>query len=176
MSFFDLAKERYSVRKFSDKPVEQNKLDLILEAGRVAPTAHNKQPQRVFVIRDQKEMEVLNTCIPYQFGHTLALLVCYDEQASWKRELDGQVMGMVDASIVATHMMLQGWELGIGSTWVGNFDPKEVVKTFHLPESMIPAAILTMGYPAENARPSRLHDMRVDKEETIFYHVLKDEK
>lgn len=121
MSFLELAKGRHSVRKFSPKAVEQEKLDLILEAGRVAPTAHNNQPQRILVIQQPEEMVKLEDCSPFRFQQTLALLVCYDKLASWKRDFDDTVSGETDASIVATHMMMQAYELGIGSTWVGHF-------------------------------------------------------
>lgn len=170
MQFLDLAKERYSVRKFSDKPVEQEKLDLILEAGRIAPTAHNNQPQRILVLQGKEAMERLEPCTPYRFGQTLSLLVCYDKTASWKREeFDKADAGETDASIVTTHMMLQGQELGIGSTWVGHFDPQAVRETFDLPPHIVPVVLLMMGYPREDARPSRLHESRLEKEKTIFY-------
>lgn len=93
MDFLELAKERYSVRKFSDKKVEREKLDAILEAGRCAPTAVNYQPQRILVLESPEALEKLKGCTPYHFHAPLALLVCYDREASWKRSHDNCTWG-----------------------------------------------------------------------------------
>jgi len=174
MDFLKLAKKRYSVRSFSDKKVEKEKLDLILEAGRVAPTAVNYQPQRIIVIEKEEDMAKLNLCTRFHFNQTLALLVCYDKNVSWKRKFDNEDMGDVDATIVATHMMLAAESLGIGSTWVGYFDPALVKEQFNLPENIIPVAILMMGYPSENAQPSPMHFQRFDLSVTTFYGSYPD--
>ncbi|MDU7337174.1 MAG: nitroreductase family protein [Clostridium sp.] len=171
MSFMELAKDRYSVRKFSDKPVEQDKLDLILQAGQIAPTAHNNQPQRILVLNTAEEMEKLAKCCPFRFHQTLALLVCYDKETSWKRsEFDNADSGDIDMGIVGTHMILQAQELGIGSTWVMHFDAEIARKEFQIPGPLLPTAILMMGYPREDAKPSRLHDDRFEISKTVFYH------
>lgn len=168
MSFLQLAKERYSVRKFSDKKVEKEKLDLILEAGKVAPTAVNYQPQRILVVESKEGLNKIKLCTPYDFGAPLVLVICYDVEKSWKRK-DGKDMGEVDASIVATHMMLQIAELGLGTTWVGHFLADEVVEQFNIPENLIPIALFPIGYPADNSIPSKSHDNRFDINKTVFH-------
>ncbi|WP_283607457.1 nitroreductase family protein [Faecalispora anaeroviscerum] len=174
MNFLELAKDRYSLRKFSERPVEQDKLNLILEAGRIAPTAHNNQPQRILVLNTPEEMERLTACCPFRFQQTLALVVCYEKEASWKRaEFDNADSGEVDMGIVGTHMILAAQELGIGSTWVMHFDPKAVRREFHIPEAFVPTAILMMGYPREDAKPSRLHNDRFELSKTVFYHTFQ---
>lgn len=172
MDFLDLVKDRYSVRKFSSKKVEQEKVDLILEAGRLAPTAVNYQPQRILVLNSEDSLETLKACTPYHFQAPLALLVCYDNTVSWKRQVDGQDMGMVDASIVAAHMMLEITNLGLGSTWVGHFNPEKMKTTFSLPENIIPVVLLPMGYPNESSHPHPSHNKRFDIEKTVFYNAL----
>lgn len=169
MNFLELAQKRYSVRKFGDMKVEKDKLYLILEAGRIAPTAGNYQPQRILVLDSEEGLSKLSLCTPYKFNQSLALLVCYDETISWKRSFDGKNDGEVDASIVATHMMLEATELGIGSTWIGHFDPVGIRKTFEIPASIIPVALLLMGYPSDDAVPSKLHHERLDISQTTFY-------
>ena len=82
MDFKELAQARYSLRKFSDRPVEQEKLDLILEAARCAPTAHNLQPQRVLVLRSAEAREKARKATPFRFGEPLLLVVACDEAAS----------------------------------------------------------------------------------------------
>lgn len=173
MDFMSLVKERYSVRTFSDKTVEQEKIDLILEAGRLAPTAANRQPQRIFVLDSPDDLEALKACTPFHFNAPVALLVCYDDTVSWKRtSYDGAEMGMVDASIVTTHMMLEVTNLGLGSTWVGHFDPDKTKEAFSLPEHIIPVALLPIGYPDEKSDPHPNHFKRFDKETTVFHNSL----
>lgn len=157
MDFLTLAGERYSCRKFSQKPVEQPVLERILRAGQIAPTACNYQPQRVYVLQSADALEKLRRCTGSHFGAPLALLVCCDETRSWKRDYDGQDSGWVDASIVTTHMMLEAWAQGVGSTWVMHFMPDGVRSEFALPPEQTPVAILVLGYPAPEAHPSRLH-------------------
>ncbi|HCD46848.1 MAG TPA: nitroreductase [Lachnoclostridium sp.] len=170
MEFLQLVKERYSVRKFSDRKVEKEKLDLILEAGRVAPTAVNFQPQRILVIDSEDNLAKLKSCTPYHFHAPLALLVCYDSSVSWKRSYDNKDMGDVDASIVATQMMLEAADLGLGSTWVGHFDPVCIRTAFDIPEHLIPVALLPIGYPREDCTPHPFHEKRFDPEHTVFFN------
>ncbi|GAB6085929.1 nitroreductase family protein [Alkaliphilus crotonatoxidans] len=175
MDFLELAKNRYSVRKFSDVKVEKEKLNMILEAGRVAPTAVNYQPQRILVLNSDEDLSKLEHCTPYRFQQTLALLVCYDENVSWKRKYDNKDSGDIDASIVATHMMLEAANLGIGSTWVGHFDPQAIRETFNIPANIIPVVLLLLGYPSDDASPHPYHSKRLDLSKTTFYGSFSDE-
>lgn len=172
MRFVDLAEDRYSLRKFSEKPVEKEKLDLVLKAGQLAPTACNNQPQRILVIENEEALAKFKKCTPFHFDAPMALLVCYDSEVSWKRRrFDGKDSGDIDASIVTTHLMMEAAELGLGTTWVGHFDPDAVKREFSLPENIVPVAFLPMGYPAEDAAPNaQLHDSRKPIEETVFYN------
>jgi len=169
LEFSNLIKGRYSVRKFSAAPVEKEKLNAILEAGRVAPTAHNSQPQRILVIEDRAALDKLPDCTPCHFNAPLALLVCTDNSACWRRE-DGKLSGEIDAAIVCTHMMLEAANLGLGCTWVMMFDPEKMREAYNIPENIVPVTFLPIGYPAENARPSRLHGDRKSSDETIVYN------
>lgn len=167
--FLSLAEQRYSVRKFAPKPVAQTSLERILRAGQVAPTACNNQPQQVFVLRSAAAMAKLRPCTPCHFDAPMALLVCYDAEQSWKRSFDGQDSGWVDASIVTTHMMLEAYSQGVGTTWVMHFDPQKVRKAFDLPAQLIPVAILAMGYPADDAPVSPSHLKNKALAETVKY-------
>lgn len=170
MDFLQLAKDRYSVRKFADKQVEQEKIDLILQAGQVAPTAVDKQPQRILVINEPAQLAKLKDCTPYHFHAPLAFLICYDKTASWARDYDNQEMGCVDASIVACHMMLQITAIGLGSTWVGHFDPVKIKELFQIPANFVPVALFPAGYLADTSKPSHLHEKRLELAETVFYN------
>lgn len=166
-NFLTLAESRFSVRSFSDKKVEKEVIEKILHAGQVAPTACNYQPQRIYVIESEEGIEKLRKCTPCHFIAPLAMLVCYDKDECWKRSFDGKVSGDIDASIVATHMMLEAAELGVGSTWVMHYIPEAVKVEFELPENLESTVLLVMGYPKEDAQPNPLHFRNKPLEETV---------
>ena len=167
--FLSLAADRYSVRKFKNEPVRQSDIDAILKAGHLAPTACNNQPQRILVINTPEALEKLGNATKCRFGCSLAMLICYEKNESWKRKFDGKDSGDIDASIVATHMMLAGHDIGVGSTWVMYFDPDKMRAEFNIPESIEPTALLVMGYPADDAPINPLHSTFRPEEELVKY-------
>ena len=107
MDFFTLAKNRYSVRKFSERSVEPEKLEKVLEAARVAPTAHNYQPFRIYVLKSKDAIAKIRELTPCAFNAPIVLMVtiCRDEQ--WVNELEkGFLSGQVDAGIIGN----KDWE------------------------------------------------------------------
>lgn len=171
MDFLELAAKRYSLRQFSPKKVEKEKIDRILEAGRLAPTACNNQPQKILVLESEEAFNKLKKCTSCHFNAPLAFLVCYDSSLSWKRSYDGKEFGDIDASIVGTHMMMEAANLGLGTTWVGYFDPAAVVREFALPSNIIPVALFPTGYPGKDAAPNpQRHFSRKPVEQTVFYN------
>ncbi|MDE6868057.1 MAG: nitroreductase family protein [Clostridia bacterium] len=170
MDFIDLAKSRYSVRSFSDKKVENEKLELILEAGRVAPTACNNQPQKIYVLQSEKAIEKLKEVSKFVFGAKTVIMITSDRNTEWKNPLtDKYRTGEIDCSIVCTHMMLQAWEIGIGSCWVGYYDPDLIAKQFDLPANEQVIALLPIGYPAEGSKPSNGHFASKTLKEMVIY-------
>lgn len=170
MNFIELAKERYSLRYFDVKKVEQEKLDLILQAGQLSPTAVNYQPQRILIIESDEALGKLKDCTIFHFNAPMALLVCADKNEAWKRSYDGKLHTDIDASIVATHMMLEATELGLGTTWVGHFDPVAVCKAFNIPSNIEPVCILPLGYPSQDAKVHPNHTKRKDISQTVLYN------
>ncbi len=170
MDFLKLATDRYSVRKFADKPVEKEAVDKILAAAHVAPTGCNYQPHKILVINSEEALAKLKECTRCHFDAPCAMLVCYNSDECWTRPYDGSQSGVVDASIVTTHMMLRAWELGIGSTWVMHFNPFKMREEFAVPENFVPVALLVMGYPSPDALPNERHTVYRPIEETVFYN------
>lgn len=167
--FLKLAEKRCSVRKFVNKPLEQDKIDKILQAAMVAPTGCNYQPQRILVINSEESIQKLRKCTKCHFDAPTAMLVCYNKKECWVRKYDGKTSGVSDACIVAAHMMLEAEELGIGTTWVMHFIPEAVRCEFEIPEDVEPVALLVMGYPAADAEQSPLHSQFRPIRELVVY-------
>lgn len=171
MHFTELARSRYSVRKFADRPIEQEKMELILEAGNVAPTGCNKQPQRVYVVQSGENIAKLNALSRCIFGAKTVLLFTYNSDEDWKNPLESGVhSGVQDVSIVATHIMLQAWELGIGTCWVNYFANGKLEKELGLPENERAVLLMPIGYPAEDAAPlETMHSVCKALPETVRF-------
>ncbi len=170
--FEKLVKERYSVRKYSQKPIEEEKLKKILEVGRLSPTAANLQPQVVYVLQSEEAMAKARSVTRMMFNAPMALLVCYDDTKSWKGtafndpEYDD---GPIDGAIVTSTMMMQATELGLGSLWVRGYCEQDVVEAFNLPPHIHSVCFLVLGYPDETSVPSTKHNSRKPLEETVKY-------
>ncbi len=168
MELSAVIRDRYSVRDYAPTPIEEEKLAAILEAGRIAPTAANKQPQRIYVIRSPEGLAKIREITRCAFNAPVVLLFAYDEDAVWKSPLEpGFNAGHQDVSIVATHMMLTAWDLGIGSCWVNFFPNTETGKAFGLPENEKPVLLLPLGYPGGKAAPSPLHSAKKPMDELV---------
>lgn len=148
MDFLSLAKKRYACRSYQQRKVEPEKIAAILEAGRVAPTGANRQPQRLVVVESAEGMERLARCTR-DFGAPLAIIVCADTNEVWTRKYDGKKIGDIDASIVTDHMMLAAASLGLDTLWICMFKPEAVREEFALPEGIEP-----VNPPRPNATPS----------------------
>ena len=169
MDFLELAKERYSCRQLSDKKVEKEKLDKIIQAGILAPTATNAQPYKIWIIESDEAKEKLAKANRYKFGAEVFFIVGAKRDAAWVRKFDNYNFADVDASIVATHMMMEIADLGLGTTWVGHFDEPLLKKEFPEMNDYEVIAIFPVGYPSEEAKPAERHDIRKTVEEAVEY-------
>ncbi|MBR5285043.1 MAG: nitroreductase family protein [Clostridia bacterium] len=157
MDFLNLAKDRYSVRKLSDKPVEPEKIEAILQAGLAAPTACNNQPYKIWVIRSPAAVEKMAEFTPFTFGAKVILAVGSKAEEGWVRKYDQKNFADVDAAIVATHLMMAIHDLGLGSTWIGHFKAPELKAAFPEMQDYEMIALFPIGYPAEDAEPAKGH-------------------
>lgn len=171
MDFLELAKSRYSVRKFADRPIEPEKMDLILEAGNVAPTGCNYQPQRIYVVQSAEKIAKLNELSKCIFGAKTVLLFTYNTDEDWKNPLEAGIRsGVQDVSIVATHIMLAAWELGIGTCWVNYFANSRLEQALELPPQERAVLLMPIGYPAEDAAPlETMHGVYKQIGETVRF-------
>ncbi len=166
MEFLELAKNRYSERSFASKSLEEEKLYKILEAGRIAPTACNYQPQRFYVLKS-KEALAKAAGLTYTYNAPVVILVCYLSAEAWHNPRDGFCSGDMDASIAASSMMFEAEDLGVHSIWLRGFDAGKVQEAFDLPTETVPSLMLALGYPSENSKPHKLHSQREPMEEFV---------
>jgi len=173
MNFLELAKKRYSVRSYTNEKVTGDNLELILEAGRVAPTGKNTQTQQLFVVQSDEALAKVKKAARI-YDAPVAIVVCAETEKAWIRPYDGKNIADIDASIVTAHMMLQATELGLGSLWVCWFDPAVIRKEFALPDNLEPVNILLVGHaneekPTPAMSPDRHNKLRKPLSDTVTH-------
>ena len=169
MEFTEAIKNRYSCKKYSDKKVEGLKLEAILEAGRVAPTAKNLQEQHIYVIQSEDVLAKVDRVTPCRYGAPTVIVVAFDKNNVFTYPGEKRDSGIEDASIVATHMILAAANEGIDSCWINFFDPEKLADELGLPENEEILMIMDLGYAAEGAGPLANHDKRKPLSETVSY-------
>lgn len=172
MDFINIAKQRFSVRSYKNQKVEAEKLEQILEAAHVAPTAANRQPVHLIAVQSEEGLEKVGKAANI-YGAPLAIIVCADHDKAWVRPFDEKQVGDIDASILTAHMMLQATELGLGSVWICYFKPDVLREEFHIPDHMEPVNILAIGYAdGETADPERFDAQRIPISQLVSYENL----
>lgn len=167
MEFENVIIERKSTRKFSNKPIEKEKLDKILEAGRIAPTAKNIQPVKIFVIQSKDGLNKIDKASPCRYGSQTVLLVCGDVDEAFSK--DDHSTYEIDSCIVATHMILEATNIGIDNIWIDMFDRKIIKEEFNIPQNLIPVCLLPLGYKSKLCPPSMWHNKRKNIDELVEY-------
>ena len=160
MEFNDVLNLRYSCRAFAAQGVEQEKVDRILEAGRMAPTAVNKQPVHIWAVSRPETLEAIKGVTRSNYGASLLLVVGCRPAEAWVRRYDGKNGAEVDAAIVATYLMLSAENEGLGTLWVGSFDPALLRDILPGSEGYELVAMINVGYPAAGSEPSAMHGTR----------------
>ena len=169
MEFKEVIKARYSCKKYSDKPVEKEKLEAVLEAGRLAPTAKNLQEQHIYVLQSEEALAKVDAVTPCRYGAPTVLLVAFDKKNVFTYPGGKRDSGVEDASIVATHMILAAADEGLDSCWLNFLDPEKAAEVFGLPENEEVLMFLDLGYAAEGTGPLPNHASRKPLAETVSY-------
>ena len=172
MDFLTLAKDRYSVRQLTDRPVEKEKIDKIIEAAVVAPTAVNFQAFKIWVLESEEARRkvALANNFPFVNNAPVVFVIGGDPAKSWKRGADGHDFVDVDTAIAATHMMLEIHDLGLGTTWVGRFSPEKLVREFPDMAGYSLIRIFGVGYPARDSQPvAGWHDKYKSVDELVKF-------
>ena len=168
--FLDLAKSRFSVRKYKDIPVEDEKIEMMLEAAKVAPSARNYQPSKVYVVKSEEKRKALAQVCPCTFDAPVIFVVTYcRDRVSGSRVAEGHNFGETDSAIVTAHLMFEAADLGLGSCWVGMFVSEEVKQALGLPEGVEVRHLLPVGYAADDSVPSASHTAYRPREEVVEF-------
>ena len=152
--FMGIAKDRFSCRKFEDTPLTAVQINHILEAARIAPSARNLQPVHVWVVKSEEALAKLKKASPYIYDAPAVFMVGYKPEEAWVRKYDGKNGGEVDAAIVGTHIILEACALGLGSVWVGSFDPAVIKAEFPEADDYEIVALFPVGTPAVDGSPN----------------------
>lgn len=169
MEFKDVVAKRYSCKSYNGKQVEKEKLDAILNAGRLAPTAKNLQEQHIYVIQNEEGYKKIDSVTPCRYGAPTVLVVAFDKSNVYTYPSGNRDSGIEDAAIVATHMILAAADQGVDSCWINNFNPDYLAKELGLPENEEILMLMDLGYANENFKPLPNHTKRKDLSETVTY-------
>lgn len=167
MEFEEVVKLRTATRKFSAKKVPKKILERILNIGRLAPTAKNLQPQKIYVLQSKESLNKIDKITPCRYKAPLVLLVCSDKNVAWT---SGNYSSYeMDACIVATHLILAATNLGVDNIWIRKFDSNEAKKLFDLPEHIEPICLIPLGYADKTYQGNPSHTIRKALSETVIY-------
>lgn len=167
MDFNQLVKERFSCKKYSDRPLSVENLNTILECGRWAPTAKNLQEQHIYVASSADALSIIDEVTPCRYNAPVVLIVAFDKNNVYTYPGGKRQSGIEDASIVATHLMLAAADLGVNSCWVNNFDPERLHSLLNLQDNEEILMLLDLGYAADDAKPLPNHFNRKPLSETV---------
>ena len=169
MEFSELILNRYSCKKYSDTKVDEEALQAILEAGRMAPTAKNLQEQHIYVVQSKEGLAKIDEATPCRYGAPVCLVVAFHKNNVFTYPGEKRDSGIEDATIVATHMLLAAANQGVDSCWVNFFDPDALAAALHLPEDEEILMIMDLGHAAKGVKPLPNHSSRKSLAETVSY-------
>ena len=169
MEFGEVVKKRYSCKKYDARQIEKEKLEAVLNAGRLAPTAKNLQEQHVYVLQSADALAKVDEVTPCRYGAPTVLVVAFDKNNVFTYPGGKRDSGVEDATIVATHMILAAANEGVDSCWINFLDPEKLAQALGLPENEEVLMVMDLGYAAEGAGPLPNHESRKELAETVTY-------
>ena len=167
MEFNKVIKEREAVRSYKDTKVEKEIVKRILEAGNLAPTAKNIQPQKIYVVESEEWLKKIDTITPCRYNAPVVFIICSDKSIAWHK--DDYSTYEMDASIVATHMMLAAKNENVDSIWIEMFDKDKLKEILNLNDDIEPICLLPIGYKTDDYPGNPNHNIRKDLKEIVEY-------
>ena len=169
MEFSDVVKNRYSCKKFSDRLVEKDKIEQILDLARLSPTAKNLQEQHVYVLQSKENLLKIDSITPCRYNAPVVLVVAFDKNNVFTYPGEKRTSGVEDATIVATHLCLAAASIGVDNCWINNFNPDKAHEILNLPENEEILMLLDLGYAADGFAPLPNHSSRKPLSETVTW-------
>ena len=167
MEFEDIIRNRMAIRSFSSKKIENELLEKILNAGRLAPTAKNLQPIMTYVVTSEEGLDKIDKASRCRYGAPTVLIVCGDIDQAFS--IGEHSTYEIDSCIVATHMMLEATNLGIDNIWIDLFDRNILCEEFNIPSNLIPICLMPLGYRSDDCGVNPNHNIRKDLNNIIKY-------
>ena len=167
MEFDKVIRDRSATRSFSTKSVDDELISKILEAGRIAPTAKNLQPIKIYIVKSEDGLSKIDMASRCRYNAPVVLVVCGDRDNAFRRGEHSTYV--IDSCIVATHMMLEATNLGIDNIWVDLFDEDILVNEFSIPENLVPICIMPIGYRSDDCPVSQNHNVRKNISDIVEY-------
>ena len=152
MDVFEAIRTRRSIRKYTDKKIEKEKLDKILEAGRLSLSANNQQPYCFVVVNDTNKIEQISSACNQDWQSPTMIITCASPREAWIRD-DGEEIWKVDVAIALNNIVLSAWEEGLGTCWIAAFREDELKKVLGIPKEVRVISLATLGYPAVEKGP-----------------------
>lgn len=155
MDFYEVIQNRRSVRAYKPLPVEDDKLERILNAARLAPSAANRQPMSIIVIKDDNVKQRLKDAYSQTWFYTAPVIICACTMPgnAWKRS-DGKIYADVDVAIAMDHLVLAASAEGLGTCWIAAFKLEIVKRVLNIPDNIVPLILTPLGYPETIPRPT----------------------
>ena len=169
MEFTEVIRNRFSCRKYSARAIEREKLDAVLEAGRLAPTAKNLQEQHIYVVQSEEALAKVDRITRCRYGAPTVLVVAFNKNNVFTYPGEKRNSGVEDATIVATHMILAAADQGLDSCWINAFDPEKMAAELGLPEDEEVLMMLDLGHAAEGVKPTPGHTARKPLSDTVSW-------
>ncbi len=160
MHFFELINKRQSVRSYKPDAISALELQQVLKAARLAPTASNRQPFKLIVIHSSgRQIELRRIYDRDWFVQApLVICICGTPDQAWVRK-DGKNYYEVDVAIAMDYLILAAAELGLGTCWIADFDPKAARAVLNLPDHVVPIVVTPFGYPNDQPRQKNRRDL-----------------
>ena len=166
-AFMRILASRYSCHSFSHAHISESKLEMILEAGRLAPSAKNLQPTRIWVARSEEALARLGAVTDIYNAPIVLIVGCRNDEA-WVRPYDGVNAAKTDAAIVLTHLMRTATDAGLANMWIWDFDPSKIREAFPQMRDHGIYGLLAIGHPSKGeGAPTELHSQRKALEEMV---------
>ena len=155
MELMDAIRKRRSIRRYLDRQVEKEKLERVLEAGRLAPSANNKQEWRYVIVQDKAMREELMKAASHQsFVADAPVVIAACAETDNRMMRCGQLAYPIDVAISIDHITLKAVDEGLGTCWIGSFDEPKVKQLLNIPAEIRVVELLTLGYPAHIPNPT----------------------